>query len=547
MIRKHSILALLMATTLAGSVFAGCGTKADSTSSSTSKGQSLTFSVLDDVPTLDPQLQNSMASAEVNDEISEGLVRLHDGKVQPGMAKTWDISADGKTYTFHLRDAKWSDGKPVTAQDFEYGIKRLLNPKLASSYAFAGYNILNGEEYNTGKITDPNQVGVKAIDDKTLEIKLKAPTAYFLAYSSSDCFHASRQDLVEKYGTKFGTDASSNVYNGPFILKEWKSQNSLTLEKNPNYWDKDSVKLQTVTVLVVKDGQTALNMYNSGDLDFVTIPTESVESYIKSGKAKVYMTGADDWMRLNLNAAGKPWLNNKNFRKALNYAINREDYVKTATKGLFFPATRLVLPMVTGANGGKYTDECPIDTYPVKGDKAKAKEYLAKAMSELGITDAKKMTLELKTSDDENSKKMAEVLQDQLSTNLGITVTIKMVTYKQKLDDDTKKQYEAVYNGWMPDYDDPMTYMELFEGNNSQNSTGYKNPEYDKLVEAARIETDKVKRQQELWDAEKILVDDCPFIPLQFRQSAWLCKDNLKGLVRPFVGSDIDFTYAYFK
>lgn len=551
--RVNSIFALLLTLLMVSTVFAGCaGKKSESTTGEQSAQENktpqvLTFSVTAEVPTLDPQLANSMPSMEVINATMEGLLRMHNGKVEPGIAEKWEASADGKTYTFHLRDAKWSDGQPVTAQDFEYGIKRLLDPATASDYAFSGFLIENGYEYNSKKITDPNQVGVKAIDDKTLEIKLVNPATFFAGYTNQCGFYPVRKDIVEKYGKDFGLEAANNVYNGPFIAKEWKHEEKIVLEKNPNYWNKDAVKLDSVNILVVADGNTALSMYENGELDFVNVPMTLSEKYISSGEAKVYMNGAIDWMRLNLKAEGRPWLANLDFRKALNFAIDREDYVKTVTKGLYFPFTRLTLPMVAGAKGGKYTDETPIDIIPEKADVTKAKEYLQKAMAALNITDPKTMSVEFKTSDTDNDKRMAEFLQDQLTKNLGITVTIKPVTYKQKLSDDTNKQYEAVYNGWMPDYDDPMTYLELFETNNSQNSTGWSNAEFDKLIESARSETDQVKRQQMLWDAEKILVEECPFIPLQCRQVAYLQKDNLKEVSRYFVGSDLDFVYAYFE
>lgn len=548
--RTKSIIALLLTVLMVGTVLTGCGAKSTPAADGTAApdgnaSKTLTFSVLNEIPSLDPQKENSMPSMEISNAIHEGLVRLHDGQVQPGVAEKWDISEDGKTYTFHLGDRKWSDGKPVTAQDFEYGIKRLLNPETASDYAFAGYCILNGYEYNTKKITDPSQVGVKAIDDKTLEIKLVNTAPYFLAYTNNACFYPCRQDLVEKYGSSFALEAANNVYNGPFILKEWKHEEGVTLEKNPNYWNQDAIKLDTVNILQVADANTAVNMYENGELDFVNVPTALVEKY--AGKDKVYMNGAIDWLRLNLNSAGKPWLANQDFRKALNYALDREDYVKAATKNLYFPYTRLTLPMVNGVNGKKYTEECPIDVYPTKADAAKAKEYLTKAMTALNITDPSKMTIEIKTSDDDTAKHIAEVIQDQWTKNLGITVSIKLVTYKQKLADDTGKQYDAIYNGWMPDYDDPMTYIELFESANTQNSTGWSNAEYDKLVAGARVEADPAKREQMLWDAEKILVDECPLVPLQCRQVAYLEKDNLKGVSRYFIGSDIDFVYAYFE
>ena len=168
-------------------------------------------------------------------------------------------------------------------------------------------------------------------------------------------------------------------------------------------------------------------------------------------------------------------------------------------------------------------------------------------MTALNITDPKKISVEIKTSDDDTAKHIAEVIQDQWTKNLGITVTIKLVTYKQKLADDTGKKYDMIYNGWMPDYDDPMTYLELFESTNTQNSTGWKNADYDKLIKDARAEGDPVKREKMLWDAEKILVDECPFVPLQCRQAAYLEKPNLKNVARYFVGSDLDFVYAYFE
>jgi oligopeptide transport system substrate-binding protein len=549
--KSLSLIALLMAVMLISITFSGCASEQVQSGNQTQSQQTtgaktpqvLTFSIIAEVPTLDPQKENSMPSMEVSSAIHEGLVRMHDGKIQPGMAEKWEISTDGKTYTYHLRDAKWSDGQPVTAQDFEYGIKRLLDPATASDYAFAGFCILNGYEYNSKKITDPNLVGVKALDAKTLQITLVSPAPYFEGYTNQASFYPSRKDLVEKYGKDFALEAGNNAYNGPFILKEWTHEQGLVLEKNPNYWNADAVKLDTVNINVVANTDTALSMYEDGELDFVNVPMALVEQY--TGKSKVYMNGAIDWLRINLNTAGKPWFGNLDFREALNYGLDREDYVKTVTKGLYFPYTRLTLPMVAGAGGGKYTEECPINVLPTKADPAKAKDFLAKAMTALNITDPKTITVEIKTSDADNDRRMAEFIQDQWTRNLGITVSIKLVTYKQKLQDDTSKQYETVYNGWMPDYDDPMTYLELFESKNSQNSTGWSNADYDRLVEGARAEPDKMKRQNMLWDAEKILCEECPFVPLQCRQVAYLCKDNVKGVSRYFIGSDLDFVYAY--
>jgi len=552
--RYLTIVAMLLVVLMTGTLLTGCGPKEQPAAAPTeSAGKSteaavqntLTFA-LGSVPSIDPQLSNSIPSANVIKGFSEGLIRAYEGKVQPGVAESWDVSEDGLTYTFHLRDSKWSDGSPVTAQDFEYGIIRLLDPANAASYSFAAYVIQNAAEFNSGKITDPSQVGVKAIDDKTLEIKLVNPTSYFVSTMDLSCFYPVKKEFVEKYGAEFATSADKMLSNGPFILKDWKHEQEITLEKNPNYWDKDKIKLESVKILLVSDPNTVLGMYENGEVDFCDIPTALVEKYQTDGTAKVYMSGADDWMRINFKRTEKPWLQNVNFRKALNYAIDRENYVKTATKGLFFPATRLVLPLMAGVNG-YYCEEYPIDIYATKADTAKAKEYLDKAMKELNITDPKQITVEYTISDDDATKLMAEVLQDQVNTNLGINFEIKMVTYKQKLANDTKGDFDLIYNGWGPDYNDPMTYLELWETTNSQNGGKFSNAEFDKLIETARVETDKTKRMEMFHKAETILLEDAGFVPLQFRQRAWLAKANLKNLSRFFIGADTDYVYAYFE
>jgi oligopeptide transport system substrate-binding protein len=549
--RYLKLAAILLAVLMIGTMLAGCAAKEQNTiapdggDKQPATQDTLTFTVAS-VPSIDPQMSNSIPSMNVIKGFSEGLIRNFQGEIKPGMAEKWDVSEDGMTYTFHLRDAKWSDGSAVTAQDFEYAIIRLLDPKNAASYSFAAYIIQNAAEFNSGKIMDPAQVGVKAIDEKTLEIKLINPTSYFVSTLDLPCFYPVKKDYVEKLGADFATSADKMLSNGPFILKDWKHEQEIVLEKNPNYWDQANIKLNTVKILQVSDANTVLAMYENGEIDFCDVPTSLVDKFQQEGKAKVYMSGADDWMRINFKRTEKPWLQNVNFRKALNYAIDREDYVKTATKGLFFPATRLVLPLMAGVNG-YYCDEYPINIYPTKADTAKAKEYLEKAMQELNITDPKQIVVAYTISDDDATKLMAEVLQDQVTKNLGITFEIKMVTYKQKLENDTKGDFDLIYNGWGPDYDDPMTYLELWETANSQNGGKYSNAEFDKLIAAARVETDKVKRMEMFHQAETTLLEDAGFVPLQFRQRAWVSKDNLKNLARFFIGADTDYVYAYFE
>lgn len=558
-----SILAICMAIIMLGALLGGCAGTAkqadqqtgdqkntSSPASSaeqkpvTGKEQVITFPLTQELDTLDGQAGNSMPSGNICMLCYEGLVRVHEGKVQPGIAEKWEISPDGKTYTFHLRDAKWSDGTPVTAQDFEYGFKRLVDPANGFAYSWAASAIVGAADFTAKKITDPGQIGVKATDDKTLEIKLNYPAKYFLAYLQMACFQPASNAMFDKQGKKYGTEADSVLYNGPFIVKEWQHEQSMTLVKNPDYWDKDNIRLDTIKAVRVNESTTAINMFENGELDFCDVPMNLVDQYKDKPNYQLYMSGADDWIKFNMTLKDKPWLQNVDFRKAVNFAIDREEIMNLATRGVYFPATRFVLPIMAGVKG-YYCDEYPIDIYQKNADPAKAKEYLDKAMKALNITDPKKITVEYLMPDSESNRIFAEALQDQISKNLGITITLKLLQRKQQLDMDMKGEFDMVYSGWGPDYDDPLTYLEYYQSQNPSNSGKYNNPEYDRLVEAGRLEADPVKRCQYFADAEKLLLEDAAIAPLNFRQRAWVCKENVKNVTRYFIGSDLDLTYAY--
>ncbi len=269
---------------------------------------------------------------EIQHAITEGLTRNTAGDVKPGIAESWDESEDGLTYTFHLRkDAKWSDGEPITAADFEYSWKRLVNPETASPYAFIGDCLKNGQAIEQGKM-DVEELGVKAVDDTTLEVTLEHPTSYFLSLiGSSGQFAPLRQDIVEKYGTDFAATSEKNVYSGPFVMTS-SEDNVWTFEKNDNYWDKDSINLDKCELNYVENTDTQLSMYEAGDLDYVQVPTAYVSDY--KDKADVFANGNVDFCYINSNS-DNPVLGNKNFRLALNYALNRNDYNKLANADTF--------------------------------------------------------------------------------------------------------------------------------------------------------------------------------------------------------------------
>lgn len=497
------------------------------------------YSLTADVPTLDPQLMNSIPSSTVGYHIFDGLMRNHVGEIQYGVAEKYDVSEDGLVYTFHLRDAKWSDGEPITAGDFEYGLQRLADPATASDYAFIITSLIkNADKVNNGELP-VEELGVKAIDEKTLQIELQNPTGYFISMLSMPQFCPTRKDLVEKYGQEYSADADKMAYNGPFIVKEWKHEDRLILEKNPNYWNKDAINLDEVHILTVADPMTAVAMYEQGELDQVNVPAEVLENY--SDKVSYYFDGANDFMKLNMDGSSE--LKSKDLRLAVNYALNREDFILLATKNLYQPNTRYILPQVKGVDKD-YGEEYPYEAFPVKGDEAKAKEHLQAAMTELGVSDPKEIELELLTTDAERTRTEAEILQNQIQTVLGITVTIRQVPYKQRLQMESDREFEMVVTGWVPDYSDPMTYLELWTTNSPYNHGSYKSEAYDGYVKEGITNTDPKQRMDALFNAEKTLLEDGAIIPLQLRRNAMLLNPKVKGFETYFVGLNYDYMYV---
>lgn len=542
-------LALVLAMLLILSIgLTACGTKAPVTTDTTKAPELkvLRYRENAEPPNLDPQIGTDQVSITMDNALLEGLTRSVDGIVQPGVAEKWDISADGLTYTFHLRDTKWNDGKPVTAKDFEYSILRLLNPTTASEYAFQGYYIVNGEAYNTGKITDPTQVGVKAIDDKTLEIKLGQPCKYFLSLMAFLSFQPSRQDMVEANKEAYAADPAKMVFNGPFILTEWKHEEGLVLEKNPNYWDKDRIKLDKVEISIVGDDKTAINMYEAGDFDYCAISKDFIDQYKAQNKAIFFKDGAEFYFQFNMkgrNAAIGKFLANNNFRKAFGYAIDRQAFVDATLKNGSEPATRYVLPDLLGYEK-KFAEEFPLDFYPKTADAAKAKEYMDAAMKELKTTVDKVPAIEYLTDDREVSRLMAEAIQDMLLKNVGIKMEIKQVPFKQRLELMKTKDYDLVFAGWGPDYDDAMTYLDLWVIGGGHNNTNWEDKTYTDMITFCKQTTDFKVRAEKMFEAEKYLLENGPIIPVYNRQRAYAKQDYVKGLVRHFIGTDNNFIYV---
>lgn len=509
-----------------------------------SKEKSIRLTIDSEPPNIDPQIGTDLYSIMIGGHVLEGLTRVYYGKVQPGIAEKWDISPDALTYTFHLRDAKWSDGVPVKAQDFYYSIMRLLDPKTAAGYAeVMGFYIKNAEKYYKGEITDKSQVGVKVIDEKTLEITLENPTGYFLRLLGFMCFLPVREDMIAKYGEAYASEPEKMVYNGPYVIKEWKHEEGIVLAKNPGYWDKDKVKMDVIDLPIVAEAKTAINMYETGEILSCSIPEEMLDSYIASGKAKMMPNGGLFWLQFNYSSKNNGnILSNVNFRKAVSYAIDREALMKAVVKR-GKPASRYVPDNIMGLSD-KFAAENPLDALPIKADPAKAREYFEKALKELGMDSDSFPTIKLLGADTSAARKFCEAVQDMLLKNLGIEIELVNVPAKQRLQLVNDRDYEMVYANWFPDYDDPMTYLDIWVTGGGFNRSDYSNPKFDALIREAKSATDEMIRQQIMFEAEKILLEDMTVVPTHWGANAYVQSDKLINYVRSMVGADPDLIYV---
>lgn len=541
---KKRVLAAFLSMAMVAGLATGCGTPGGGKSDGDSAdGKVFRYAVNTLPTTLDPTKGQSIGDNEIQHAVTEGLTRNTAGDVKPGIAESWDESEDGLTYTFHLRkDAKWSDGEPITAADFEYSWKRLVNPETASPYAFIGDCLKNGQAIEQGKM-DVEELGVKAVDDTTLEVTLEHPTSYFLSLiGSSGQFAPLRQDIVEKYGTDFAATSEKNVYSGPFVMTS-SEDNVWTFAKNDNYWDKDSINLDKCELNYVENTDTQLSMYEAGDLDYVQVPTAYVSDY--KDKADVFANGNVDFCYIN-SKSDNPVLGNKNFRLALNYALNRNDYNKLANADTYTAFNGLVFPGLQ-AKGTTYGEAYDLNSYsyPLDGDQDKATEYLNAAMQELGIANASDITVEVVTTDADSSKRIVETLQEQWQNALGINVKIRQVTYADIYGKVfPEHDYEIGYGGWGSDYDDPYSYLELFKGDSSYNYSQYENPEVDQLLTASQDEPDTDKRMDELNQVEQDILADGAFVPLQARNIYYMLDDDTTGINFYYCSLNIDWVYA---
>ncbi|KWU55874.1 peptide ABC transporter substrate-binding protein [Bacillus mycoides] len=500
-----------------------------------------------EIPTMDTSKSTDTLGAQILGNTMEGLYRLDkDNKPIPAAAESSTKSEDGKKYTFKLRkDAKWSNGDPVTAKDFVYGWQRLLDKNTAAEYAFIAYYIKNAEAINKGE-KPATELGAKAVDDYTLEVELEKPVPYFLNLLAFPSYYPLNEKFVKEKGEKFGLEADTTLYNGPFVMASWKHEQGWQLKKNDKYWDNKTVKLEEINYSVVKEVATKVNLYDTGSIDFTLLSGEFVDKY-KSNKDEYgeYSEASTFFLRLNQKRNGQDTpLKSKKLREAIALSIDKKGLANVILNN-GSKATDQLVPkgLATGPDGKDYQDTFKNG---LKYDVKKGAAAWEEAKKELGKD---QVTIELLSYDDGTAKKIADYFKDQIEKNLkGVTVTTKIQPFKQKLKLESAQDYEVSFAGWSPDYSDPMTFIDMFESKSPYNQMGYSNPKYDEMVQKAGNEllSDPKKRWETLGKAEKLfLEEDAGLVPLYQTGRSYVMKPNVKGIVKHNISPEYSFKWAY--
>lgn len=528
---------MLLVSALALSLATGCGGGGDVAENPDGNNEGKkTVTIANDIElsSMDTGVATDGTSFEAIAAVIEGLYRLDaDGNAVMAIAEDTQVSEDGKTYTFKLRDANWSDGQPVTANDFEFAWKRLANPETASEYSYmigvAG--IKNGSAVTAGE-ADPDELGVTAVDDKTLKVELDYPVPFFYQLMAFPSFYPIREDFYNQYGDQYALTPDALLANGPFVMTEWAQGANYSMKKNENYYAADNVKIDELNFQVIKDAQTAMVAFEQGTVDYVKLTGEMVEQYRDAEEFTNTLGGYLWYVSPNQHVAG---LENKNLRLALAHAYDKDLIAYNILKDGSIPAN-FAIPekLAVGPDGKDFRETA--DTY-LNVDKAKAVEYFNKAKQELGKDT---FEFELLFEDTEASKKVAEYLKSEIETTLpGMTINLKQQPKKARLQAMQNDEYELGLTRWGPDYADPMTYLDMWITDASYNYGHWSNAEYDKLIYDAskgELTSDLPARWEALKQAEKLCMDEANILPVYQTGSAVMIKKGVSGFEFHSVG-----------
>lgn len=581
--KLKKVLALVLSAALVVSAFAGCGGKSSSSTTSTesiaasessaestestASGDSTPAASGDATAIFTPKTVDAAKTISLNagmeptglntltstyaiefslfKHMYENLVTLDDDdNTVPGAAESWDYDEDTLTYTFHLRkDGVWTNGDPVTAKDFEFAWSQALNPDVASDYAYFLYFIKNAEKYFNGEVAW-DEVGVKVVDDYTLEVTMEQPTPYALFLFSFGTLAPINQRFYEAVGADlYSTEAQYFCTNGPFALTEWSHNDKIVMQKNDAWHGAADVEVEEIDWKIITDANAALSSFLAGDLDMVGLGTGELIKQAEAAGATIqsYTDGTSFYIYFNNN---DQYLSNVNLRRALFNAIDEQKEIDTVWQNDNEPMTSFTAPGVSATDGTSFAGKVG-ELYAPSRDQEKAKEYLATALSELGCTvDELSAHLSIDCGDSATSIAEASFYQEQWRQVLGIEATVNSMITKQGSQNRKTGNYVMSITGWGPDYNDPNTFLDLWVTDGGNNQTGFSNERYDELIDLAAKETDLEKRESYFIECEQIIADQLPIGPAFWRAPSYACSDKIKGGMHRSTFQDINAVYV---
>ena len=500
------------------------------------------MSISADPSSFDPAVSLSGDYMYIFGLTQEGLTRYGENQeLVDGLADKIEHNDDYTQWTFHLRDSGWNNGDPVTADDWVYGITRLMDGSTKVAYPDFNYEIKNAKAVYTGE-KDASELGVKAVDDKTVVFDLEYPVPYFDKLITHCQHFGVDRSFVESIGgdANYGTTAETSLSNGPYYVDSWEVDNQVVLKKNPNYWNKDNIAIEQINVYIIPDESTQVNMFLNGELDIVDFSSERLSAIESAGyEAKTYNDGRTAYLKYNVS---NPYLGNVYIRQAISSAIDRESLVTGVVKNGSSAADGLVPPGLSAGNGSSFR-EAVGSTLNYPYDSAKAKELLQKGLDELGIT-ADDVSFTITTRNTDTFTSVAAALQQLLQNELGIHVEVETLDSSSISTKRDNYDYDVELMSWGADWDDATNFLSGFEQQEGANAALYRSEAFNEAYETAVYDTDPTQRAKDLGKAEQILLDDEAVTPLYYTAQYYAVSDRVSGVIRRAVVPYLDTYFA---
>lgn len=526
-------IAILLSAALTMSAVVGCSSSGNNAAAD---GVVLNVQVGSEPATIDPAKNSAADAATLINHAFEGLMKLDkDGKIVEGQAAKYEVNDDQTVYTFTLRDdAKWSDDKAVTAEDFVYAWQRLVNPDTGADYNYMIDMVLNANDIMEGK-KKPEELGIKAIDEKTVEVTLEKQTPYFLEVCAFPATFPVRKDIVESNGETWSTNPETYVGNGPYKLQSWEHQSKMTYVQNEKYYGVEDLGPDTINFVLMEDQNTILSAFKNGEILMGDdLPSEEIDAMKDNGLVVESQLGT---YYLSINTQ-KDVLNNEKVREALSLAIDRNYLVEKIAKGGQIPADTFVPTGLTDADGKTEFHENATKWYDVndyEGNVKKAKELLKEAGYENG-----KGLPSIELMCNQGHEPIMEAVQNMWKENLGVNSTISSQDWNVFIQTRKDGDFQVARDGWLADYNDPISFIDMWVTGGGNNNAHWSNAEYDKLVKEIKSTTDSAKRYELMHKAEDMLAKESPVVPLYYYTDLYLISDKLEGMYTSPLG------YKYF-